>query len=190
MIRSPSLTSNILPFRGKAPRISKEAFVAHTAVVIGDVEIGAGSGVWFHCVVRGDMNEIRIGENVNIQDGTIIHVDSRTYGTYIHDNVTIGHMALIHACVLEEGCMVGMRATVMDGAVVEKGALVAAGALVAPGKRVRAGEVWAGTPARRLRQVSNRDQDMLDYIWPAYRDLGAEYVTDGYDIRSIDKERE
>jgi len=181
-----STVGNILSFRGQTPRISDRAFVAHTAVVIGDVEIGAGSGVWYHCVVRGDMNEIRIGENVNIQDGTIVHVDSRTYGTYIHNNVTIGHMALIHACVLEEGSMIGMRATIMDGAVVEKGALVAAGALVAPGKRVSAGEVWAGTPARRLRQVGNRDQDMLDYIWPTYRDLAAEYVADGFDVRSVD----
>jgi len=190
LIGSLPQVSNILPFRGKTPRVADDAFIAHTAVVIGDVEIGAGSGVWFHCVVRGDMNEIRIGQNVNIQDGTIVHVDSRTYGTYIHDNVTIGHMALIHACVLEEGCMIGMRATVMDGAVVEKGALVAAGALVAPGKRVRAGEVWAGTPARRLRQIGDRDQDMLDYIWPAYRDLGAEYVAAGYDGRCVHKEDE
>jgi carbonic anhydrase/acetyltransferase-like protein (isoleucine patch superfamily) len=177
------MTSNILSFRGNTPRISETAFIAQTAVVIGDVEIGDGSGIWYGCTVRADMNEIRIGNNVNIQDGTVVHVDSRTYGTYIHDNVTIGHMALIHACVLEEGSMVGMRATVMDGAVVEKGALVAAGALVAPGKRVGAGEVWAGTPARKLRDIGERDQDMLDYIWPSYRDLGAEYIAAGYGSR-------
>jgi gamma-carbonic anhydrase len=181
------LVGNILTFRGKTPQISDDAFIAHTAMVIGDVKIGAGSSIWYHCVVRGDMNEIRIGENVNIQDGTIVHVDSRTYGTYIHDNVTIGHMALIHACVLEEGCMVGMRATVMDGAVVEKGALVAAGALVAPGKRVAAGEVWAGSPARRIQLIAERHQDMLDYIWPSYRDLGAEYVASCYDLRANKK---
>ncbi len=174
------MTNNILTFRGMSPRLSETAFIAQNATIIGDVEVGAGSSIWYGCTVRGDMNEIRIGENVNIQDGTVVHVDSRTYGTYIHDNVTIGHMALIHACVLEEGCMIGMRATVMDGAVVEKGALVAAGALVAPGKRIGAGEVWAGTPARKLRQIGKRDQDMLDYIWPSYRDLGAEYVSCGY----------
>ncbi len=181
------MVGNILTFRGKSPRVSDSAFVAHTATIIGDVEIGTGSSIWYHCVVRGDMNEIRIGANVNIQDGTIVHVDRRTYGTYIHNNVTIGHLALIHACVLEDGCMVGMRATVMDGAIVGKGALVAAGSLVTPGKRVGAGEVWAGTPARRLREIGDRDQDMLDYIWPSYRDLGAEYVANGYDLRSVEK---
>jgi carbonic anhydrase/acetyltransferase-like protein (isoleucine patch superfamily) len=177
------LSANILPFRGKMPHISDAAFIAQTAVIIGDVEIGAGSSIWYGCTVRGDMNEIRIGKNVNIQDGTVVHVDSRTYGTYIHGDVTIGHMALIHACILEEGCMIGMRATVMDGAIVEKGALLAAGALLAPGKRVGAGEVWAGTPARKLRQIGGRDQDMLDYIWPSYRDLSAEYIAAGFDCK-------
>lgn len=179
------MDNNILTIRGRVPRISPDAFVAHTAVVIGDVEIGAGSSLWYNCVVRGDMNEVRIGRNVNIQDGTVIHVDSRTYGTYIHDNVTIGHMALIHACVLQKGSMVGMRATVMDGAVVEEGALVAAGALVPPGKRIGAGEVWAGAPARKLRRIADRDRDMLEYIWPSYRDLGEEYRGAGFDLRDL-----
>ncbi len=173
----------ILPYMGKMPTIHDGAFIAPNAVIIGDVEIGAGSGIWFNCVVRGDMNEIRIGANTNIQDGTIIHVDSRTYGTRIGDNITVGHMCLLHACTLEDGCMVGMQATVMDGAVVESGALVAAGALVTPGKRVGAGEVWAGSPARYLRNIGDRDKDMLEYIWPGYVDLAEDYIRAGQDLR-------
>ncbi|NQV43266.1 MAG: gamma carbonic anhydrase family protein [Rhodospirillales bacterium] len=175
----------ILPFKGKMPVIHDNAFIAPNAVIIGDVEIGAGSGIWFNCMVRGDMNEIRIGTNTNIQDGTIIHVDSRTYGTTIGDNITVGHMCLLHACTLEDGCMIGMQATVMDGAVVENGALVAAGALVTPGKRVGAGEVWAGSPARLLREVGDRDKDMLDYIWPGYVELAEEYKRAGQDLRQL-----
>ena len=173
----------ILPYKGKTPVIHDTAFIAPNAVIIGDVEIGARSGIWFNCVARGDMNDIRIGANTNIQDGTIIHVDSRTYGTRIGDNITVGHMCLLHACTLEDGCMVGMQATVMDGAVVESGALVAAGSLVTPGQRVGAGEVWAGSPARRLRDVGDRDKDMLDYIWPGYVDLAQDYVHAGQDLR-------
>ncbi len=178
----------ILPYKGVMPTIHKDAFIAPNAVIIGDVEIGAKTGIWFNCMVRGDMNEIRIGANTNIQDGTIIHVDSQTYGTFIGDNITVGHMCLLHACTLEDGCMVGMNATVMDGAVVEKGALVAAGALVTPGKRVGAGEVWAGSPARKLRNVGDRDQDMLDYIWPGYVELAEEYIEAGQDLRQMRKD--
>ena len=119
-----------------------------TATVIGDVEIGAETNIWFGCLVRGDMNIIRIGKRVNIQDLTVVHVDSQKYGTFIGDDVTIGHSAVIHACTLQDRCFVGMQACVMDGAVVETGAMVAAGALVPPGKTVKAGQLWAGTPAR------------------------------------------
>lgn len=178
------MTGNILSHEGKTPEIAPDTFIAHNAVLIGDVVIGAGSSIWYGCVLRGDLNELRVGRDTNIQDGTVVHVDSKTYGTYIGDRVTIGHMALIHACTLEDECMVGMRATVMDGAVVEKGAIVAAGALVAPGKRVGAGELWAGVPARRLRDTVDSDRAMIDYIWPNYRKLGASYTEAGYDLRS------
>lgn len=179
----PPHLSPILSYRQHNPVISEEAFIAETAVIIGDVVVGRGSNIWYGCVLRGDMNEIRVGEDTNIQDGTVVHVDSKTYGTYIGDRVTIGHMALIHACTLENDSMVGMRATVMDGAVVEPGALVAAGSLVTPGKRIPAGELWAGSPARRVRKMTPGDTDMLDYIWPRYRDLGQEYAQAGLDFR-------
>jgi len=146
-----------------------------TAVVTGDVKIGAESNIWYGCVMRGDVNKIRIGKGVNIQDGTIVHV-SRLYACIIEDYVSIGHMALIHACTLEQGCFVGMKACIMDGAVVEKGAFVAAGALVTPGKRVPAGELWAGQPARFVRKISEKDQAILDYTQPNYVKLGQTYL--------------
>jgi carbonic anhydrase/acetyltransferase-like protein (isoleucine patch superfamily) len=157
----------ILPYRGEynlqgvSPRISEKAFVAPGAAVIGDVEIGADTGVWFGCVIRGDVNHIRIGERTNIQDGTVIHVTRHTGPTLIGSNVTIGHAALLHACTLQDGCFVGMRATVMDDVVVESGAMVAAGALVTPGKRVPAGQLWAGSPAKFFRELTDKEQAFI-----------------------------
>ena len=178
------MSPTILPYNGIMPRIADDAFIASNAIIIGDVEIGSGSSIWYNCVLRGDMNVIRVGEKTNIQDGTIVHVDSGKYGTFIGNRVTIGHLALIHACTLEDGCMVGMNGTVMDGAVVETGALVAAGALVAPGKRVPGGQMWAGTPARYARDVRESDIEMINYIWPGYEKLGAEYIAQGHDARA------
>src|SRR5262245_14145481 len=132
----------ILPYRGElapngiSPAISPRAFIAPGAVVVGDVEIGADSGFWFGCVARGDVNIIRIGQRTNVQDGTVIHVTRRTGPTLIGDGITIGHGCILHACVLEDDCFVGMRATLMDGVVVENGAWVAAGALVTQNKRI------------------------------------------------------
>ncbi|MDX1975415.1 MAG: gamma carbonic anhydrase family protein [Rickettsiales bacterium] len=150
----------ILPYKGEynpngiSPTISDKAFIAPGAAVIGDVQIGADSGVWFGCVIRGDVNIIRIGERTNIQDGTMIHVTRKTGPTIIGSNVTIGHSALLHACTLEDACFVGMRATIMDGAVVESGGWVAAGALVTPGKRIPKGQIWAGNPAKYFRDLT------------------------------------
>jgi len=172
------MTPIILPYRGVWPTIADDAFIAPGAVVIGDVVIGPLSSVWFGCVIRGDVHEIRIGAETNIQDGTIVHVSKGTFGTYIGDGITIGHKALIHACTLETDCFIGMGATVMDGSVVEGGAMVAAGAMVTPGKRVPRGELWAGSPARLKRALTASDTAG----WPGqashYATLGAEYRAD------------
>ena len=179
----------ILPFRDKTPQIDQSAFIAENAVVIGDVTIGAKSSVWYNCVLRGDMNYIRIGSDTNIQDGTVVHVDSKGYPTIMGDRVTIGHMCLIHACELQDDCMIGMEACVMDGAVVGEGSLIAAGALVTPGKQIGPGEVWAGRPAKFLRKIAEGDQKMLDYIWPVYDKLSAEYRQAGHDLRDLSRNR-
>ena len=177
----------IRPYRGIMPKIHPEAFVAETAVIIGDVEIGAGSSVWYGCVIRGDVNRIRIGCNTNIQDGTVIHVnhdrggeDYRESGggmpTFIGDDITIGHMALLHACRLESGCFIGMRAVVMDEAVVQKNAMVAAGALVSTGKVVQTGQLWTGTPAKYRRDLSQEELDYFPYSAASYAELAASYL--------------
>ncbi|HER27258.1 MAG TPA: gamma carbonic anhydrase family protein [Rhodospirillales bacterium] len=165
----------LMPFGETWPEIAGDAFIAPTATVIGDVVIGAETGIWFQCVLRGDVDKIRIGRRTNIQDGTIIHVSSDGLGCHIGDDVTVGHMALIHACTLEDGSFVGMNATVMDGAVVESGALVAAGALVPPGKIVKKGELWAGTPARLVRRLGQTDLDLMAETAPHYVKLAARY---------------
>ena len=166
----------ILPYQGIVPTIADDAFIAETATIIGDVVIGAGTSIWYGCLARGDVHEIRIGAGTNIQDGTIIHVSGNSFGTYIGDRVTVGHLALIHACVLEDDSFVAMKATVMDGAVVEAGAMVAAGALVTPGKRVKSGQLWGGQPARFMRQLGDEDRAMMAYIAPHYVELGGQYL--------------
>ena len=168
----------ILPYRGKRPVIAADAFVAPTATVIGDTVIGAETGVWFGCVLRGDSNYIRVGARTNIQDGTVVHVDSTSYPAVIGDDVTIGHMALIHACTLEDRSFVGMYATVMDGAVVETGGMVAAGSLVTPGKRVRTGELWAGSPAKKWRDLTDAERATLTDAAAHYVELARDYLRD------------
>lgn len=165
----------ILPFGGVTPTIAADVYIAPTAAVIGDVEIGAGSSVWFGCVLRGDVNIIRIGQRTNLQDGTIVHVDSAEYGAFVGDDVLVGHAAVIHACTIEDRAVIGIRATVLDGAVIKRGAMVAAGALVPPGKVVRAGELWAGTPARKLRDLGPDEAAHFRALTEGYVKLAAAY---------------
>lgn len=172
------MTAIILPFDGVTPRIAPDAFIAPTAAVIGDVVIGAGSSVWFNCTLRGDVHEIRVGERTNIQDGCVVHVTSGKFGCYIGSDITIGHNAVIHACTLEDGCFVGMSATVMDGAVVESQAMVAAGALVTPGKRVRRGELWAGSPAKPMRRLTEDELAYFPESAAHYARLAARYMSE------------
>ena len=152
------MASGILAFEGRAPRIDPSAWVAPTAVVLGDVEIGAGSSVWFHCVLRGDTNFIRIGARTNIQDGSVLHVNRKTFACILGDDVTVGHAAIVHACTVENGGFVGMGATVLDGAVIESGGVLAAGALLPPGKRIGRNELWTGTPARLKRVLDEAER--------------------------------
>ena len=166
----------LLPYRGIRPRLASRVFIAPGATVIGDVEIGADASIWFGCVVRGDVNVVRIGERTNIQDGTVIHVAKEGQGTFIGADITIGHMALLHACTLEDGAFVGMRATIMDDALVESGAMVAGGALITPGKRVRRGELWAGSPAKKIRELTDADRAAMAKLAPRYVALAADYL--------------
>ena len=164
-----------VPFEGRLARVHPTAFIAPTAVLIGDVEIGEHASVWFHCVLRGDTNVIRIGARSNIQDGTIIHVNAITHPTLIGSDVTVGHAAIIHACTLADRAFVGMGATVLDGAVIEEGGLLAAGALLTPGKRIGPNELWQGSPARLNRVMDAEERARFDQIAVHYVDLASRY---------------
>ncbi len=169
------LTGPIYRFEGQTPRIAPDAWIAPTAAVIGDVEIGTGSSVWFHSVLRGDTNRIRVGARCNIQDGTIVHVNAGDFPTLIGDDVSIGHAAIVHACTLENRAFVAMGATVLDGAVIEEGGLLAAGALLPPGKRIGRYELWAGTPAKLVRVMSDEERAGFDRTAIHYAALAARF---------------
>ncbi len=166
----------VLPYKGITPAIATTAFVAHDAVVIGKVDIGEDSSVWFGCVARGDVHSIHIGARTNIQDGSVIHVTTGGNGTWIGDDVTVGHMVLLHDCRVESGAFIGMGAKLLDGVVVENGAMVAAGALVTPGKRVPAGELWAGSPAKFMRKLTPQDLEGFKKSADHYVQLAHSYL--------------
>src|SRR5258708_30245493 len=138
----------IFSLNGVTPVIAADAFIAPTASVIGDVVVGSERGIWFHCLVRGDLNSIRIGARTNIQDGTIIHVDTGEFSTFIGDDVTVGHNAVIHACTLKNRAFVGISATVLDGAVIEEGGMLAPGGVRTPGEEIGPNGVWARSPPK------------------------------------------
>lgn len=171
----------ILPWKGVMPRIASDAFIAPNAVIIGDVEIGSKASIWFNCVLRGDVNYIRVGARSNLQDGTIVHVNSGISGgagnpSIIGDDVLVGHMVMIHGTTLESGSFVGMGAMMLDGVVVESEAMVAAGALVSPGKRVPKGQLWAGRPAKHMRDLGPKDFDAMKWSVDNYVKHGEEYI--------------
>jgi carbonic anhydrase/acetyltransferase-like protein (isoleucine patch superfamily) len=169
-------------YRGIAPRVADTAYVDSAAIVIGDVEIGEDSSIWPAAVVRGDVQRIRIGARTNVQDGAVVHVTHDGpytpggFPTSIGDDVTIGHSAVIHACTIEDACLIGMNATVLDGALVKKHGFVGAGAVVAPGKIVGAGELWVGSPARLLRRLSEAEIERLYYSAHQYVKLKNDYL--------------
>ncbi len=169
-------TGLLFLWEGVAPTIAGDAWVAPNATVIGDVRLGARSSVWFGCVLRGDTNRITVGARSNIQDGTIVHVNAGAeWACVVGDDVTIGHAAIIHACRLHDRAFVGMGATVLDGAVIEEGGMLAAGALLTPGKRIGRQELWAGVPARKLRDMPDEERAGLDQNAIHYADLAARY---------------
>jgi carbonic anhydrase/acetyltransferase-like protein (isoleucine patch superfamily) len=165
----------LYPFEGKLPVVDATAWVAPTAAVIGDVTIGARSNIWYHCVLRGDTNFIRIGAGTNIQDGTIIHVNAGKQATSIGDDVTVGHAAIIHACTLMHRAFVGMGATVLDDAVIEEGGVLAAGSVLPPGKRIATMELWMGNPAKLVRVLTAEQRAGFDRTAPHYVELAGRH---------------
>ena len=158
-------------FLDKEPKIHETAFVAESAIVIGDVEIGAESSIWFGSIVRGDVNFIRIGARTNVQDGSIIHVSSRTHSTVLEDEITVGHRATLHGCYIESGCLIGIGTIVLDGARVGKNSLVAAGSLVTPDTEIPPGSLVMGSPAKVKRQLTEKEIYNLPRFWQNYTEL-------------------
>jgi len=144
----------ILPVKGVHPRIPEDCFIAPNATIVGDVEMGAQCSIWFNAVIRGDVNRIRLGNKVNVQDGACIHCTYQKAGTEIGNNVSIGHHAIVHGCTVEDDVLIGMGAIVMDRAHIGKGSIIAAGAVVLEDTDVAPGSIYAGVPARKLKNIS------------------------------------
>ncbi|GIM16725.1 hypothetical protein Vretimale_19326, partial [Volvox reticuliferus] len=160
------------------PNKHSSAFVAANANVLGNVKIGANSSIWYGAILRGDVNGIFVGSNTNIQDNAVVHVskyslDGDARATVIGDNVTIGHGATVHACTIEDNCLVGMGATILDGATLKKGSIVAAGAVVPPKTVIPSGQVWAGSPAKFLRNLEPEEEAFIAKSAANYSELSA-----------------
>lgn len=169
---------SIIPFNGKSPRIHDSAFVAPGCRIIGDVEIGPDVSIWYNCVLRADVNRIVVGARSNIQDGSIVHCDGPDSGhpdgfpTIIGEDVLIGHLAMVHGCILKPSSFVGLSSVVMSGCTIEEYGMLAAGALLSPGKTIGAEQLWVGSPAKYAR-------DLDDEAKAGMRDGVTKYVENG-----------
>ncbi len=166
-------------YRDKEPSIHETAYIAKGAVVIGDVEIGAGSSIWFNAIVRGDMEQVKIGDGTNIQDGSVVHV-STGFPCVLGNNVVVGHNVIIHGCSVADNCVVGMGSTILDGAEIGEGSIIAAGSVVTPGKKFPARSFLLGTPARLIREVTDEEVAVNSAIALHYIERAKEYRAGGY----------
>ena len=158
----------IKSFQGLNPQIHKTAFIAENAVIIGDVEIGAESSVWYGSILRGDVNYIRIGARSNIQDASVIHVSSKTHPTILEDEITLGHRVTLHGCYIETGCLIGIGAIILDGVRVGKNSLVAAGSLLTPNTQIPPRSLVMGSPAKIKRELDENEIKNLERFWRNY----------------------
>ena len=172
----------IRSFNNNKPKIHKTAYIDKQSTVIGDVTIGEDSAIWPQVVARGDINSITIGKRTNVQDGSILHVTHISefcpsgYPLSIGNDVTIGHSAVIHACTIKDTVLIGMGSIILDGAVINSNCMLAAGALVGPGKELESGFLYVGSPAKKLRELSDRELDFLLYSAKGYVDLKNQYM--------------
>jgi carbonic anhydrase/acetyltransferase-like protein (isoleucine patch superfamily) len=179
------ITVTIRTFNNISPDIDPTAYIDEVAVVIGDVTIAADASLWPMVVARGDVNTISIGARTNIQDGTILHVSHDSefapggFPLTIGAGVTVGHQAILHGCTVEDRCLIGMAATVMDGAIVRSGAIVGAGSLVPPGKDLEGGYLWVGSPVRQARELRDGEKGFLEYSAQHYVELKNRHMGGG-----------
>lgn len=173
-----SMQNKIFTFQGKTPELGEGVFVAPGSQIIGDVKIGNNSSIWFQCLIRGDVNYIRIGENVNIQDLSLIHVARDVYPVEIGNNVSMGHRVTIHGCILKDNSFVGMCATIMDGVELGEYSFVAAGSLVPPGKKIPPGVLVMGSPAKIVRDITEKDREIIERTTRNYVKYKENYLKD------------
>ena len=144
----------ILPVHDKYPEIPSDCFVAENATIVGEVTMGSSCSVWFNAVIRGDVHYIKIGNKVNIQDGAVIHATYQKSPTNIGNNVSIGHNAIVHGCTIQDNVLIGMGSIIMDDCIVESNSIIASGAVVTKNTRVEAGSIYAGVPAKKVKDIS------------------------------------
>ncbi len=144
----------IKPVKGKSPQIPEDCFIAENATIVGEVVMGNECSVWFNAVIRGDVNFIKMGDKVNVQDGAVIHATYKTAPTNIGNNVSIGHNALVHGCTIHDNVLVGMGSIIMDDCVVESNSIIAAGAVLTQNTHVESGSIYAGVPAKKIKNIS------------------------------------
>src|SRR5512132_888479 len=167
----------ITSYKGITPQIADSAFVAAGAQIIGDVHLGANSSVWFNCVLRGDCYYIRIGENTNIQDNTVIHVTGGRFATVLGSYVTVGHSATLHGCTVKDRCLIGIGAIVLDDVTVGEESFIAAGSLVTPGTVIPPRSMVMGAPAKIRRAVTEEEVIRIDEHWQHYVEYKNQYLT-------------
>ncbi len=168
--------SAILPYKGKSPRLDSGVFIASGAHIIGDTEIGEDSSVWFNVVIRGDCNYIRIGKRTNIQDNSTIHVTNSKYPTILGNDITVGHGVIMHGCTIQDKCLIGMGAIIMDNVTIPERSLVAAGSLVTPGKTFNPGMLIKGNPAREARPLTEQELFEIERSVTYYLEYKRGYV--------------
>jgi carbonic anhydrase/acetyltransferase-like protein (isoleucine patch superfamily) len=173
----------LLPYKGIMPKIEKNVFIANSADIIGDVLIAENCSIWFGCVIRGDINSIKIGKNTNIQDMSMIHVDHYTkkdksdgHPTYIGDNVTVGHKVMLHGCIIGDACLIGMSATILDGAIIGQESIVGAGSLITKNKIFPPRSLIMGSPAKVVRELSEEEIASLYVSAQNYIDYKKDYL--------------
>jgi len=147
--------------KGKSPIFGKDIYLAENSTIVGEVEMGENCSVWFNAVIRGDVNSIKIGNKVNIQDGAIIHCTYKKAATIIGNNVSVGHNAIVHGCTIEDNVLIGMGAIIMDGAVVESNTIIGAGSVVLEGTHIESGTIYAGIPAKKVKELNKNQMARL-----------------------------
>ncbi|MBN2891502.1 MAG: gamma carbonic anhydrase family protein [Bacteroidales bacterium] len=166
----------IRKLKGTTPKIADDVFLAENCAIIGDVEIETGSNIWYNAVIRGDVNYIKIGKDVNIQDNVVVHCTYQKFATNIKDRVSIGHSAVIHGCTINEDVLIGMGAIIMDNVEIGSNSVIAAGSVVVPNTIVESNSVYAGTPAKKVKTTDNKLSELIKSTTVNYKKYVSWYV--------------